>query len=145
MVVMNIVYSLVAYPAGALSDRIDRVTLLVVGLGFLIAADLVLGLVGSIAGVTVGVVLWGVHMGVTQGLLATLVADAVPAELRGTAFGMFNLVTGVALLAASVIAGGLWDVAGPEGTFLAGAAFASVALLGLLIIRPRLARARHHA
>jgi MFS family permease len=145
MVVMNIVYSLVAYPAGALSDRIDRVTLLVVGLGFLIAADLVLGLVGSIAGVTVGVVLWGVHMGVTQGQLATLVADAVPAELRGTAFGMFNLVTGVALLAASVIAGGLWDVAGPEGTFLAGAAFASVALLGLLIIRPRLARARHHA
>jgi MFS family permease len=84
-------------------------------------------------------------MGVTQGLLATLVADAVPAELRGTAFGMFNLVTGVALLAASVIAGGLWDVAGPEGTFLASAAFASVALLGLLIIRPRLARARHHA
>lgn len=144
MVVMNVVYSLTAYPAGALSDRIDRVTLLVLGLALLIAADLVLGVVGSITGVTIGVVLWGAHMGVTQGLLATLIADTVPADLRGTAFGMFNLVTGVALLAASIVAGGLWDVAGPGGTFLAGAAFAFFALLGLLAIRRRLVGARNH-
>jgi MFS family permease len=84
-------------------------------------------------------------MGFTQGLLATLVADAAPAELRGTAFGVFNLITGVVLLLASIIAGGLWDIAGPEGTFLAGAAFATLALLGLLSIRGRLARARNHA
>jgi MFS family permease len=82
------------------------------------------------------------HMGFTQGLLSTLVADAAPPELRGTAFGMYNLVTGLALLAASIIAGGLWDVAGPEGTFLAGAAFAAIALLGLLAIRGRLTAAR---
>ena len=143
MVVMNVVYSLAAYPAGILSDRVDRVTVLIVGLVFLIAADLVLGLVGSIAGVALGVALWGLHMGFTQGLLATLVADAAPAELRGTAFGVFNLVTGVVLLMASVIAGGLWDIAGPEGTFLAGGAFASLALIGLLLIRARLTRARN--
>jgi MFS family permease len=143
MVVMNVVYSLAAYPAGALSDRVDRVTVLIAGLAFLIAADLVLGLVGSIAGVAIGVALWGLHMGFTQGLLATLVADAAPAELRGTAFGVFNLVSGVVLLLASIIAGGLWDIAGPEGTFLAGAAFAALALAGLLLVRPRLTRARN--
>jgi MFS family permease len=142
MVVMNVVYSLAAYPAGALSDKVDRVTVLVAGLVFLIAADFVLGLVGSIAGLAIGVALWGLHMGFTQGLLSTLVADAAPPELRGTAFGMYNLVTGLALLAASIIAGGLWDVAGPEGTFLAGAAFAAIALLGLLAIRGRLTAAR---
>jgi MFS family permease len=144
MVVMNVVYSLAAYPAGILSDRVDRVTVLIVGLVFLIAADLVLGLVGSIAGVALGVALWGLHMGFTQGLLATLVADAAPPELRGTAFGVFNLVTGVVLLMASVIAGGLWDIAGPEGTFLAGAAFSALALIGLLLVRGRLVRARNN-
>jgi MFS family permease len=143
MVVMNVVYATAAYPAGILSDRVDRVTVLIVGLVFLIGADLVLGLLGNIAGVGVGVVLWGLHMGFTQGLLSTLVADAAPAELRGTAFGVFNLITGVVLLAASVIAGGLWDVAGPAGTFLAGAAFAALALVGLLLIRGRLVRARN--
>ncbi len=88
----------------------------------------------------VGVLLWGLHMGFTQGLLAALVADAAPAELRGTAFGMFNLVTGIALLLASVIAGALWDVAGPRGTFLAGAAFTMLTLAGLLPMRHRLRR-----
>ena len=145
MVVMNVVYSLAAYPAGVLSDRVDRVTVLIVGLGFLIAADLVLGLAGSIAGLAIGVALWGLHMGFTQGLLSTLVADAAPAELRGTAFGMFNLVTGLTLLAASVIAGGLWDAIGPAGTFLAGAAFTVIALVGLLAIRGRLDRARRNS
>jgi MFS family permease len=144
LVVMNVVYSAAAYPAGALSDKIDRVTVLVIGLAFLIAADLVLGLVGSVAGVAIGVVLWGLHMGFTQGLLATLVADAAPPELRGTAFGVFNLVAGLTLLLASVVAGGLWDTVGPAGTFLAGAAFAGVALAGLLAIRRRFMTARNN-
>jgi MFS family permease len=142
LVVMNVAYALAAYPAGILSDRIDRVTVLVLGVALLIAADLTLGLASGIAAVTVGIVLWGLHMGFTQGLLATLVADAAPPELRGTAFGMFNLFTGVALLAASVIAGALWDAAGPQGTFMAGAALSALALAGLLAIRGSLAAGR---
>ncbi len=140
LVVMNVVYALAAYPAGILSDKIDRVSILMIGYFFLIAADLTLGFAGGITGVTIGVVLWGLHMGLTQGLLAALVADAAPPELRGTAFGMFNLLGGLALLAASVIAGALWDTTGPQGTFLAGAAFTALALFGLLAVRHRLAR-----
>ncbi|MGE0768521.1 MAG: MFS transporter [Hyphomicrobiaceae bacterium] len=132
MVLMNVVYALAAYPAGVLSDRMNRHTLLIVGLVLLIVADIVLALSATIAGVAVGVVFWGLHMGLTQGLLATLVADTAPAELRGTAYGMFNLATGIALLAASVIAGGLWDAIGPKGTFLAGAGFTALAVVGLL-------------
>jgi len=138
LVIMNIAYAVSAYPVGALSDHIDRITVLILGLLLLLAADLMLGFSTGIVGVGFGIILWGLHMGFTQGLLATLVTDAVPAELRGTAFGMFNLVTGVALLAASVIAGLLWDVAGPRGTFLAGAAFTAVTLAGLLPLRARL-------
>lgn len=138
LVIMNIAYAVSAYPVGAISDHIDRITVLILGLLLLLAADLMLGFSTGIVGVGFGVILWGLHMGFTQGLLATLVTDAVPAELRGTAFGMFNLVTGVALLAASVIAGLLWDVAGPRGTFLAGAAFTAVTLAGLLPLRARL-------
>lgn len=140
MVLMNLVYSLAAYPAGTLSDRMDRTTVLAIGMAILVIADLFLGLSPNFLGVAVGVALWGLHMGLTQGLLSALVADAAPAELRGTAFGMFNLATGVTLLAASVIAGGLWDVAGPGGTFLAGGVFAGLALAGLLAIRLRLDR-----
>jgi len=142
MVLMNLVYALAAYPAGILSDKVDRMVVLIVGFAFLIAADLVLGLTGSIAGAAVGVFLWGLHMGLTQGLLATLIADTAPTELRGTAFGVFNLISGLALLAASVIAGELWDVIGPEATFLAGGAFTALALLGLLATRYRLAKRR---
>jgi len=138
LVIMNIAYAVSAYPVGALSDHIDRITVLILGLLLLLAADLMLGFSTGIVGVGFGIILWGLHMGFTQGLLATLVTDAVPAELRGTAFGMFNLVTGVALLAASVIAGLLWDVAGPRGTFLAGAAVTAVPLAGLLPLRARL-------
>jgi MFS family permease len=134
MVVMNVVYAMAAYPAGVLSDRFDRRLILIVGLVLLILADLVLAGASGIAGVGVGVVLWGLHMGLTQGLLSTLVADAAPAELRGTAYGVFNLVTGVAMLAASVIAGLLWDLAGPAGTFLAGAGFAGIAAVGLVVL-----------
>ena len=138
MIVMNIVYAVAAYPAGILSDRVDRLVVLMIGLGLLIAADLFLALSPGLAGVIIGVVLWGLHMGFTQGLLATLIADAAPADLRGTAYGMFNLLGGAAMLAANVIAGALWDATGPEGTFLGGAAFTAVALVGLLFIRDRI-------
>jgi MFS family permease len=134
MVLMNVVYAFAAYPAGVMSDRMDRQTILITGLALLIVADIVLGLSSSIAGVAIGVVLWGLHMGLTQGLLATLVADTAPAELRGTAYGMFNLATGIALLAASVIAGSLWDAVGPKGTFLAGAGFTALAVAGLIAL-----------
>jgi MFS family permease len=135
LVLMNVVYALAAYPAGVASDRMNRTTLLIVGLVLLIAADLALALLPSIGGVALGVVLWGLHMGLTQGSFATLVADASPPELRGTAYGFFNLLTGVAMLAASVIAGALWDATGPKGTFVAGACLAFLALAGLLGVR----------
>jgi len=106
----------------------------------LVAADIVLALLPSLGGVALGVVLWGLHMGLTQGLLAALVADTAPAELRGTAYGFFNLLGGVAMLAASVIAGALWDITGPQGTFLAGAGFALVALAGLLMVRGKIGK-----
>lgn len=138
MVVMNLVYSLVATPAGALSDHMDRRLVLAMGLGVLIGADLVLALFGSVAGVLVGVGLWGLHMGLTQGLLAALIADAAPERLRGTAFGVFNLASGVAMLLASVLAGELWTMIGPQATFIAGGGFAALALVGLLaLIRRR--------
>jgi MFS family permease len=135
LVLMNVVYALAAYPAGVLSDRIDRRTVLIAGLVVLLVAHIVLALASGVAGVACGVILWGLHMGLTQGLLATLVADTAPAELRGTAYGMFNLLTGLALLAASIIAGALWDMTGPGGTFLAGAAFTGLAIAGLLTVR----------
>lgn len=132
LVLMNVVYAAAAYPAGVLSDRVGRDTLLISGLLLLITADVVLALSGCIVAAAVGIALWGLHMGLTQGLLATLVADTAPVELRGTAYGMFNLMSGVALLAASVLAGALWDRIGPNGTFFAGAAFAAIALAGLI-------------
>jgi MFS family permease len=134
LVLMNIVYALSAYPAGVLSDRINRTGLLALGLVFLAGADLALALLPNLGGLALGVVLWGLHMGLTQGLLSALVADAAPPSLRGTAFGYFNLFTGLALLAASVIAGALWDAYGPAGTFLAGLGFALVALMGLFAV-----------
>ncbi|WP_414463680.1 MFS transporter [Hyphomicrobium sp. B1] len=129
MVVMNIVYALGAYPAGVLSDRIGRGGLLAVGIVCLIVADLILALGTGISLVMIGVVFWGLHMALTQGLFASLVADTAPEDLRGTAFGVFNFAGGIAMLIASVIAGGLWDAYGPAATFLAGAGFAVVALI----------------
>lgn len=137
-VVMNVVYALAAYPAGVASDRMSRTALLIIGLALLIGADLALALMPSIGGVTLGVVFWGLHMGFTQGLLATLVADTSPPELRGTAYGFFNLLGGLAMLAASVIAGSLWDAGGAKLTFLAGAGFTLIALIGLLTTRGRI-------
>ncbi len=124
---MNLVYMLGAYPAGALADRAPPAILLVLGLAALVAADLILALAPGLAGAFAGIALWGAHMALTQGLLAKMVADAAPAPLRGSAFGVFNLMTGLSLLAASVIAGLLWDWRGPSATFLAGAGFALAA------------------
>jgi MFS family permease len=137
-VLMNLVYALAAYPAGVLSDRMERDSLLMVGLILLVVADVTLAIAQSVPGMALGIVAWGLHMGFTQGLLATLVADTAPPELRGTAFGVFNLAGGVAVLAASIIAGALWDAVGPKSTFLAGAAFTVLALGVLLLIRDRL-------
>jgi MFS family permease len=133
MVLMNVVYSLVSAPAGGLSDRVDRRLLLLAGLAVLVLADAALALLGSIAGVFIGVALWGLHMGLTQGVMAALVADAAPERLRGTAFGLFNLASGVTLLAASSIAGLLWTLSGPKATFLTGGGFALLAAVGLAV------------
>jgi MFS family permease len=135
MVVMNVVYALAAYPAGVLSDRIGRGGLLAIGIVCLIVADLILALGSTIMLVMIGVVFWGLHMALTQGLFASLVADTAPPDLRGTAFGLFNFAGGVAMLVASVLAGGLWDAYGPPATFLAGAGFTAVALIGLMFVR----------
>jgi MFS family permease len=137
MVAMNFVYAGAAYPAGIAADHGGRPTLLVWGLLALIAADLVLATATSALQVFAGAALWGLHMALTQGLLATLVADTAPPELRGTAFGIFNLVTGVFLLFASVLAGVLWSGLGAAATFYAGAVFTAVALVGLALFRPR--------
>jgi len=129
--VMNLVYALSAYPAGVLSDRLGRRGVFLAGIALLIAADLALAGAGSLIWVAAGLVLWGLHMGFTQGLLAALVADTAPADLRGTGFGALNLVTGLATLAASLIAGELWDRIGPQATFAAGAALALMSLVGV--------------
>jgi MFS family permease len=136
LVVMNLVYALGAYPLGKLADRLSHLTLLGAGLGILIAADLVLAQAQGLAAVGLGVALWGLHLAMTQGLLATMVAATAPAHLRGTAFGFFNLASGVAMLVASVLAGLLWVRLGPAATFYAGALFAAVALL-MLALRSR--------
>jgi len=132
LVVMNLAYSAIAYRAGLAADKGYRNHLLLWGLVALIAADLVIAAFASLAALFAGVVLWGAHMGLTQGLLSALVADTAPAPLRGTAFGVFHLVSGVALLAASVLAGWLWSEYGAAATFDAGAAFAAAALAGLV-------------
>lgn len=135
LVVLNVVYSLSAYPVGRLADRMSPVTLLIMGLAVLLVADLVLAFSGHWSVILLGVALWGLHMGMTQGLLAAMVAHAAPADLRGTAFGAFNLACGLALLVASMLAGLLWDQFGAVATFLAGAAFCCITLLGLFWLR----------
>lgn len=131
MVAMNLVYAASAYPFGKLSDRMSHKALLALGLVVLIAADLVLAMDDHWSTVLAGVALWGIHMGMTQGLLATMVAGTAPADLRGTAFGFFNLMSGLAMLVASVVAGLLWDRLGASATFNAGAGFCVIALAGL--------------
>ncbi len=137
MVAMNVVYAASAFPFGQLSDRMRHKTLLVLGLLVLVAADLLLALPGNWLTLLAGVALWGIHMGMTQGLLATMVAEAAPADLRGTAFGFFNLVSGIAMLVASVLAGLLWDRLGAASTFIAGAGFCVLTLVVLASHRQR--------
>jgi MFS family permease len=138
LIVMNVVYAVGAYPAGSWSDRVAARWLLSAGLVALILADLSLGLLPGLGGAFLGIALWGVHMALTQGLFAKLVADHAPAELRGSAFGAFNLATGIAMLLASVTAGLVWQRFGANATFLAGAGFAAAALLLVgVVTRPR--------
>jgi MFS family permease len=134
LVLMNFLFAASAYPVGWLSDRVSHRALLIAGLAVLVAADLVLAHASALGTVGVGVALWGLHMGITQGLLAAMVSHAAPAHLRGTAFGVFSLGSGIAMLAASVLAGALWDRIGAATTFYCGAGFALLALV-LLAVR----------
>lgn len=133
MVAMNLVYAATAYPFGKLSDRVSHPQLLAWGLLVLVASDVVLGYSQHWYGLATGIALWGIHMGMTQGLLSSMVAASAPADLRGTAFGFFNLASGLSLLLASVVAGLLWQEFGSAFTFYAGAIFASISLLGLIL------------
>jgi len=133
LVVMNAFYAASSYPAGRLSDRTDRRLVLAVGGIALITADVVLARAKGFLGLATGISFWGLHMGFSQGLLATLVADAAPREMRGSAFGLFNLVSGVLLMVGSILAGTLWDRIGPPATFYAGAGFAVLGVAGLLL------------
>ena len=136
LVGMNVVYAVAAYPFGKLSDSMSHTRLLVYGLVVLIAADFALAYSNHWAWVSAGIVLWGLHMGMTQGLLATMVADTAPEDLRGSAYGFFNLVSGVALLVASGLAGFIWDRLGASYTFVAGTLFCAVALI-MIAVAPR--------
>ncbi|MBS0246579.1 MAG: MFS transporter [Proteobacteria bacterium] len=137
MVVMSAVYALTAYPAGVISDRFGRHGVLVAGTAVLIVADLVLAFAAGVIGALIGVALWGLHMGLSQGLLSAMVADTAPPDLRGTAFGLFNVAGGIAALLASLGAGGLWDLYGPAATFTAGAAVSLAGLAGLMLLPRR--------
>jgi MFS family permease len=134
LVVMNVAFASSAYPFGKLADHMSHRTLLAVGLCLLILADLALATSDSLITVFVGIVIWGLHMGATQGLLATMVADSAPADLRGTAFGIFNLTSGLMLLLASLLAGLLWDRLGPSATFVAGAMFSVAAFAAIPLL-----------
>lgn len=135
LVVMNVVYSFCAYPVGRFSDGRNRLHLIAAGLVILIAGDLLMASSDRLWALALGIGLWGLHMGFTQGLLSALIADTAPKHLRGTAFGLFNLITGLMMLAASVLAGALWHLYGASVTFLAGAGFAALSLLGLALLR----------
>ena len=135
LVLMNLVYSLTAYPVGHLSDRLGRTGLVAIGLAVLIVSDLVLAAAKTGWQVAGGAALWGLHMGLTQGLLAAMVADTAQQNLRGTAFGVFSMAGGFSMLIASLLAGWLWDKLGAPATFLAGASFAAAALSGYLVLK----------
>ena len=133
LIVMNLVYAATAYPSGVLADRLDRRGVLAGGFLVLIGSDLVLALASNVWTVMAGVALWGLHMGLTQGLLAAMVAAAAPGEVRGSAFGIFNLISGVMLLLASIFAGLIWDRFGAPATFYAGAGVAGIGLAGMAL------------
>ena len=130
LVCLSLTYTLTAYPAGWISDRVPRMRMVALGMTVLVIANAVLATAQGLPHVLFGVGLWGVHLGLTQGVLASRVADAVPASQRGTGFGVFNLAIGVAMLLASVGAGVIWDHLGPQALFvLAGGIAACGALL----------------
>ncbi|HAT8179459.1 TPA: MFS transporter [Legionella pneumophila] len=137
LVAMNLMYSVSAYPFGKLADKMNHDKLLIIGLFILIAADLILAFSHSLLFIYIGSCLWGLHMGATQGLLAAMVARTAPNDLRGTAFGFFNLICGIATLIASLLAGLLWDSFGSVFTFSIGALFCILCLLGISFM-PRL-------
>lgn len=132
LVGMNLIYAAAAYPFGKLADSMSHLRLLGWGLALLIAADVALAVSPHWTWVWVGITLWGLHMAMTQGLLATMIADAAPNDLRGTAYGFFNLVSGITMLIASALAGFLWDQFGAQFTFVGGAIFSALALLAIL-------------
>lgn len=134
LVAMNIIYALFAFPAGKLADRLSRPKLLGLGILTLVLADLVLAQASNLVWGGAGLMLWGLHMAMTQGLMATLIASHAPPDLRGTAFGLFNLASGVAMLIGNVVAGGLWDMAGPSATFLASGLMAAISILALPLL-----------
>ena len=142
MVIMHAVYGLTAYPVGALSDRIGRSGLLIASLFVLVAAYGTLAYAESVSLFIAGIVLWGLHMGLSQGLLATLIADTAPKHLKGTAFGVFNLITGIVVLFGNVAAGWIWDSHGSGATFLTGAALSAVTVL---VAAPMLLRVKRPA
>ena len=133
MVAMNLTFSLSAYPFGRLADFWSPRILLGLGLGLLIASDCLLSKATGSLETLLGIGLWGLHLGLTQGLMSKWIADTAPASLRGTAFGLFNLVAGVTLFLGNLLAGWLWDAQGASLTFLTGALFAALALLGVLL------------
>ncbi|RPI42121.1 MAG: MFS transporter [Betaproteobacteria bacterium] len=135
LVGMNVVYAFAAYPFGKLADKMSHSKLLAAGLVLLIAADAALAYSNHWTWVWAGISLWGLHMAMTQGLLAAMIADTAPEDLRGTAYGFFNLLSGIAMLIASALAGLLWDQVGASFTFVAGAVFSAFALIGLLAVR----------
>jgi len=137
LIAMNVFYTGTAYPAGIAADRFGPRVILIAGLVMLMSADLILAVAASPLSVFFGSALWGIHMGLTQGLFSKLVADTAPAQLRGSAFGVYNLTSGVALLLSSFTAGLLWNVFSASATFLSGAVFAMIAALGLLIYQKR--------
>lgn len=134
LVAMNVVYSVTSYPAGVLSDRIGNRGIMAAGFAVLIAADVVLAIAPNLWVVFAGICLWGLHMGLTQGLLAKLVTASAPEAVRGSAFGIFYLVSGIAVLVGNAVAGTLWDLVGPSYTFWAGAALTAVGLLGVIVV-----------
>ena len=135
LVAFNLGFMALAYPAGALSDRISPRTVLMAGMATLVVADLILGLGNGIPSLIAGTVLWGAHMALTQGIFLRMIADAAPEHLRATSFGAFYFVTGVGTLLASLAAGFIWDRDGGSATFLAGAAAAAVALAMFSLLR----------
>ena len=136
LIAMNIVYSVLAWPAGALADRLSRRMVLAIGIVALTGAALSLSLASSLWGVALGITLWGVHLALTQGLLATFIADAAPTDLRGTAFGLFNLASGVAMLLGNALTGWLWDAKGADSAFLLSGLAASMILLAIPLLKP---------